>query len=129
LTNGHGSTPSWDTITPPTPAQAIPSNVPSDSVDITLTPTDITSYKPKIINREWFLSENDLEWISIGCYILGCGGGGNPETLALAIREMIRGGANVRVIDADDMDKESHAVWGGGIGSPEVGAERLVGGS
>jgi len=46
----------------------------------------------------------------------------------LAIREMVRFGSVIRVIDVEDMDRESYACWGGGIGSPEVGAERLVGG-
>jgi DUF917 family protein len=76
----------------------------------------------------WTLSETDVEWIATGCYILGTGGGGNPETIYLAIRELIRGGSKIRVVDVESMDKDSVAAWEGGIGSPEVGAERLVGG-
>lgn len=37
---------------------------------------DIASYRPIVKDRTWYISETDLEWISIGCYILGTGGGG-----------------------------------------------------
>ncbi|VDB99599.1 unnamed protein product [Peniophora sp. CBMAI 1063] len=46
-----------------------------------LVPTlsQLESYQPFVTpNREWLLSERDLEWISTGCYILGSGGGGSP---------------------------------------------------
>lgn len=87
----------------------------------------VKAYRPSVSHAIWTLSEADVEWIATGCYILGTGGGGNPETIYLAIRELIRGGAKVRVADVISMDAESVAAWGGGIGSPEVGAERLVG--
>ncbi|THH13801.1 hypothetical protein EW146_g6457 [Bondarzewia mesenterica] len=42
-------------------------------------PFDIATYKPLVNEkREWIVSEADLEWISVGCYILGTGGGGTP---------------------------------------------------
>lgn len=40
--------------------------------DVPVTAAFITSYRPKIENRTWKLSEIDLEWIADGCYILGC---------------------------------------------------------
>lgn len=89
--------------------------------------TAIEAYVPDVERGSWTLSETDVEWIATGCYILGTGGGGNPETIYLAIRELIRSGAKVRVTDVKSMDPDSVAGWGGGIGSPEVGAERLVG--
>ena len=40
---------------------------------------DPTSYSPAISpSREWLLSETDLEFIAVGCYVLGVGGGGDP---------------------------------------------------
>lgn len=40
---------------------------------------DHEEYKPLVNkNREWIISETDLDYIRIGTYILGCGGGGTP---------------------------------------------------
>lgn len=79
-----------------------------------------------MVKNEWFLSELDLEWIATGCYIMGCGGGGSPSPILLGLRQLIRAGAKVRVIDIEDMDESGVLAWGGGVGSPEVGQERLV---
>lgn len=49
---------------------------------------EIEAYKPKVVNREWLVSETDLDWISIGCYILGTGGGGSPYSHMLRLREV-----------------------------------------
>ena len=40
--------------------------------DHIVTASFIESYKPKIVEGAWHLSEVDLEWLSEGCYILGC---------------------------------------------------------
>lgn len=53
-----------------------------------LSPAKIEAYKPKIVNREWLISETDLDWITIGCYILGTGGGGSPYSHMLRLREV-----------------------------------------
>lgn len=103
-------------------------SIPEGATDEVLDSTAIQAYRPNVEHHTWLLSETDVEWIATGCYILGTGGGGNPETIYLAIREQIRAGADIKVIDAESMDPDSVAAWGGGIGSPEVGAERLVGG-
>lgn len=49
---------------------------------------EIEEYKPRVLNREWLVSETDLDWISIGCYILGTGGGGSPYGHMLRLREV-----------------------------------------
>jgi hypothetical protein len=88
----------------------------------------MTAYKPTITSkREWILSELDVEWLATGCYILGCGGGGNPQHVFLALRNLIREGYNVKVVDLEDMTDTGSCLWGGGIGSPEVSMERLIG--
>lgn len=53
-----------------------------------LSAAEIEAYKPKIINREWIVSETDIDWIAIGCYILGTGGGGSPYSHMLRLREV-----------------------------------------
>lgn len=91
------------------------------------TPGDIISYIPRVKDNQWFLSEIDLEWISDGCYVLGCGGGGSPLHVFLEIREMVRAGAVIRVVDSGSLTPDALIGWGGALGSPEVCSERLLG--
>ncbi|KAI0450896.1 hypothetical protein F5B21DRAFT_507771 [Xylaria acuta] len=88
---------------------------------------DIDSYKPKVRNRVWYISETDLIWISIGCYILGTGGGGSPYPAMIQIREMLRRGAVIRVVSPADLPDDAAVGCGGGAGSPTVGIEKLTG--
>jgi DUF917 family protein len=92
-----------------------------------LTASDILEYEPRIKRREWLLSEVDLEWIADGCYVLGCGGGGSPLHTFLELRELVRSGETVRVIDFSSVTSNALVGWGGGMGSPEVSSERLLG--
>jgi hypothetical protein len=91
------------------------------------TASDILEYEPRIQRREWLLSEVDLEWIADGCYVLGCGGGGSPLHTFLELRELVRSGETVRVIDFSSVTSDALIGWGGGMGSPEVSSERLLG--
>ena len=95
--------------------------------DVMWTAARVLDYKPTVKDGEWFLSEIDLEWIAAGCYILGCGGGGSPQHDFLALREMVRRSETIRVMDIAKLDPNDLVAWGGGIGSPEVSAERLMG--
>ncbi|KAH7305500.1 hypothetical protein B0I35DRAFT_400173 [Stachybotrys elegans] len=87
----------------------------------------ISSYVPKVLNRQWFLSETDLQFITIGCYILGTGGGGNPYQHYLRLREMHRAGAVLRVIAPNDLKDDDIVACGGGKGSPQVSVEKPYG--
>ncbi|WVF71087.1 hypothetical protein IAT40_005884 [Kwoniella sp. CBS 6097] len=118
----------WDMTSPVAPA--IPANVDHQipASDTIITAEDIQRYRPQIKDREWHLTELDIEWISTGCYILGTGGGGNPHGVYLAIRELMRKGHKVRVIDIETLDQDKVVMYGGGIGSPEVASEKLVSG-
>lgn len=102
--------------------------IPLPQNDTEWTASNMSSYKPTITPAgEWVLSEIDVEWLATGCYILGCGGGGNPQHVFLALRNIIREGYTVKVVDLEDMDDKGSCLWGGGIGSPEVSMERLIG--
>ncbi|KAI4661982.1 uncharacterized protein J4E78_004772 [Alternaria triticimaculans] len=96
----------------------------SDEADTALE-VDILAYKPKVINREWWISETDLDWITIGCYILGTGGGGSPYSTMLRVRGILRSGGKVRVVSPDDLKDDARVGSGGGAGSPTVGIEKL----
>jgi DUF917 family protein len=86
---------------------------------------DIATYEPKVVNREWWISEIDLSWITIGCYILGTGGGGSPYSTMLRVRGILRSGGTIRVISPDDLKDDDRVGCGGGAGSPTVGVEKL----
>ncbi|KAI8240599.1 putative D-/L-hydantoinase subunit A [Colletotrichum sp. SAR 10_99] len=99
----------------------------SGSQSIIYTKDYIHSYKPKIVNKEWLLSETDLDWITIGCYILGTGGGGSPYQHMLRLREMMRAGATVRIISPWHLKDDDIVACGGGKGSPQVSIEKPYG--
>lgn len=87
----------------------------------------IAAYKPKVVDRIWELSEVDLEFIQIGCYILGTGGGGNPYQHFLRLRELHRNGSVLRVMDPRDLKDDAVVACGGGKGSPQVSVEKPYG--
>jgi len=88
---------------------------------------DFATYAPKVVKREWYISETDLQWITIGCYILGTGGGGSPYSTMLRVRGMLRAGGTIRVVSPDDLKDDDRVGCGGGAGSPTVGIEKLAG--
>jgi N-methylhydantoinase A/oxoprolinase/acetone carboxylase beta subunit len=74
---------------------------------------DFDAYRPLVKRNsvssahEWFVSEIDLEWLSIGCYILGCAGGGSPKSELLKLRDQLRRGASVRIIDSSSLREDA----------------------
>ncbi|KAK7683209.1 hypothetical protein QCA50_013882 [Cerrena zonata] len=89
----------------------------------------IENYVPDIRDRQWHLSETDLEWIAEGCGVLGTGGGGSPYPPFLVARQMLRNGKQIIVIDPDDVPEEATFVRCTFMGSPSVSNERLQGGN
>lgn len=87
----------------------------------------IEYYRPEIVDRQWLLSETDLEFITTGCYILGTGGGGSPYQHFLRLREMKRNGAILRIISPQDLKDDDVVACGGGKGSPQVSIEKPYG--
>lgn len=90
-------------------------------------PVNISTYKPKVVDRVWYVSETDLDWMSVGCYILGTGGGGSPYSHMLRMRSLLRDGDVIRVINPHDLKDDDQVGCGGGAGSPTVGIEKLPG--
>lgn len=96
------------------------------------TQVDHLKYQPTITDdKEWLISETDLDYICVGTYILGCGGGGSPYPSYLELRNMIRNGSTVRVISIDTARKRSNNegkfISVGYMGSPTVSDEQLPG--
>jgi uncharacterized protein len=73
----------------------------------------------------WPLTEDDLLPLSLGAALLGTGGGGNPYVGMLRARELIRKGAQVRVLPLDALPDDALVGEVGGIGAPVVGIEKI----
>lgn len=88
-------------------------------------------YRPTVVDGEWILSETDIDFISAGAYILGCGGGGDPNPDAIELKRLIREGARLRVMTLDEFEKKTEgkgtAINVGYCGSPLISGERLHG--
>lgn len=95
-------------------------------------PVDVVSYQPKIVKSkktghpEWHISEIDAEWLADGCYLLGCAGGGSPKAVHIKLRDELRAGHTIRVIDSSALAPDADIFWGGNMGSPAVSVERLA---
>ncbi|KAK4895255.1 hypothetical protein LTR27_006598 [Elasticomyces elasticus] len=94
-------------------------------------PVDPRTYKPTIKRiaetgvQEWQISETDVDYLADGCYVLGCAGGGSPAASRIQLRDMLRAGYKMRVIDASALAAEASIYWGGHMGSPATSNERL----
>lgn len=75
-------------------------------------PADPTTYKPRVsINGitgvpEWHISETDLAYLADGCYVLGCAGGGSPNATRIQLRDQLRAGHSIRIIDASALAQD-----------------------
>ncbi|KIP10827.1 hypothetical protein PHLGIDRAFT_22081 [Phlebiopsis gigantea 11061_1 CR5-6] len=87
---------------------------------------NIEEYVPLITdNRQWVLSELDLEWIADGCGVLGTGGGGSPYPPFLVARQLLRDGRSIKVSQHTSLDLP----WIVHIDAYLVSNERLQGGA
>jgi DUF917 family protein len=97
---------------------------PRPIVDVdTYRPTVV--YSPKTGHPEWFVTETDVEWMADGCYVLGCAGGGSPFSEYIKLRDILRAGHTIRIIDSSSLKEDDLIYWGGHMGSPAVSNERL----
>jgi DUF917 family protein len=69
--------------------------------------------------------EKDLLPLSLGAALLGTGGGGNPYIGMLRLRELLRKGAQVKVIPLEALKDDDIVGSVGGIGAPVVGVEKI----
>ena len=94
-------------------------------------PVDPRSYTPTILKneatgvQEWHIAETDIDYLSNGCYVLGCAGGGSPAATRIQLRDMLRAGYKMRVVDASALPEDACVYWGGHMGSPATSNERM----
>ena len=78
---------------------------------------DPVTYRPTMKRNkstdidEWLISETDLEYLSRGMYVLGCAGGGNPESSRIMLRDQIRAGYIMKVIDSSSLKEDAIIYW------------------
>ncbi|KAK5121095.1 hypothetical protein LTR85_005579 [Meristemomyces frigidus] len=94
-------------------------------------PVDPCTYTPTVIKnaqtgvQEWQVTETDINFLADGCYVLGCAGGGSPAASRIQLRDMLRAGHKMKVIDASALAEDACIYWGGHMGSPATSNERL----
>ena len=86
--------------------------------------TNLMSYHPRICDKKWMLSAIDIDWLSIGCYILGCGGGGSPQLSAIAAKQLLIQGKSLTIVNAQYLPPTAILPPICLIGSPMVSVER-----
>lgn len=87
--------------------------------------TDIWAYRPQVTESGiWKLSEIDLRFLSIGCYILGVGGGGSPYAAYLQLKQLLSEGETTTLMSCDDLKDDDQIPTVAGVGSPAVSVER-----
>lgn len=94
-------------------------------------PVDPRTYKPTVLKneetgvQEWHITETDINYLANGCYVLGCAGGGSPAATRIQLRDMLRAGYKMRVVDAHSLKEDACIYWGGHMGSPATSNERM----
>jgi N-methylhydantoinase A/oxoprolinase/acetone carboxylase beta subunit/DUF917 family protein len=94
-------------------------------------PVDPRTYKPTVLKhpatgiKEWRITETDISYLAEGCYVLGCAGGGSPNASRIQLRDMLRAGYKMRVVDASVLPSDAVVYWGGHMGSPATSNERM----
>mmetsp|Transcript_38558 Transcript_38558/g.97069 ORF Transcript_38558/g.97069 Transcript_38558/m.97069 type:complete len:737 (-) Transcript_38558:8-2218(-) len=78
---------------------------------------------------EWLLTAYDIEAISIGAGILGCGGGGNPYLGKVRALSMLKEGKVARVIQPSQLPDDGRVVVIANVGAPTVAIEKLPSGT
>lgn len=73
----------------------------------------------------WIVNYEDIEDIAVGAGILGTGGGGNPYLGKLMVRRCLDEGAEIHVLDLDDVSDTATVVSVGGMGAPTVSVEKI----
>jgi N-methylhydantoinase A/oxoprolinase/acetone carboxylase beta subunit len=87
---------------------------------------DLAAYRPEISpSGEWVVSPIDLKFLEIGCYILGCGGGGSPYATYLTLLEHLRDGQRIVITSPDNMSDNAVLPSVAAIGTPAVSLERI----
>ena len=84
----------------------------------------------KQIGDLWTLTERDIEYLALGCGVLGTGGGGNPYYEKIKLIDLIRNGAKINIIDPDTkntnlLSSDMNVLTCDFMGAPAISLEKL----
>jgi len=84
-------------------------------------------YTPEIHGDIWYPSVLDIHFISTGCGILGCGGGGSTHVSLLRTLSLLSSlpPRTVQIIPPSSIPDSSYYLFGSHFGAPSVSAERI----
>lgn len=84
-------------------------------------------YTPDIHRNIWYPSALDIHFISTGCGILGCGGGGSTYVSLLRTLSLFSSlpPRSLRIISPASVDDSRYFLFGSHYGAPSVSAERI----
>ncbi|KAI1380512.1 hydantoinase [Hypoxylon crocopeplum] len=100
----------------------IPANSEDETNDARV---EYSSYLPTVTAAgEWILSDTDVRFLAIGCYILGCGGGGSPYAPHLHMRQLLLEGDAIRITRMEDLNDDDVMPPVASVGTPAVSIER-----
>lgn len=86
---------------------------------------NLETYKPSVNSVGiWNISKTDLNFIAIGCYIIGCGGGGSPYGLWLQLNQLLLEGEIITIKSLESLTVDEIVPAVAGVGTPEVSIER-----
>ncbi|MEF2070321.1 DUF917 domain-containing protein [Consotaella aegiceratis] len=72
------------------------------------------------------LSAEEIEYLAVGAWVLGTGGGGSPYLALLNMRRLYADGIRVRLMSPMDLPDDAHVAVVSNMGAPLVGQERLA---
>ena len=82
-------------------------------------------YTPSIdIDGLWEVSKTDLDFLSIGCYVLGCGGGGSPYGVYLELMQLMAEGKTIKIRSMESLTANDMLPPIAAVGAPAVSNER-----
>ncbi|XP_077864278.1 uncharacterized protein LOC100376245 [Saccoglossus kowalevskii] len=76
---------------------------------------------------EWLLSEWDIDCITLGASILGCGGGGEPYLQKLQCKLILRDGKKIRIITPESINNTGFVSCVAALGAPLIEIEKPAG--
>lgn len=89
------------------------------------TKENLSEYRPNITSDGmWLVSEVDLRFMAIGCYLLGCGGGGSPYATYLQARQLLAQGETLSISAFEDLKDNDVLPPVAAVGTPAVSIER-----
>ncbi|XP_062502654.1 uncharacterized protein LOC134179729 isoform X2 [Corticium candelabrum] len=119
-------------VQPTSDADEITTALPTETAISDAADSTTTSRMIDQVTGDWTLSAFDVECISVGAGILGCGGGGSPRTGKLRALQALKQGHSIQVINPNRLgttsDLSGLVVPVAIMGAPTILLEKLTGG-